>query len=93
MRPPAALQAVAVSTTYQLADGRKAFEVMLLGGPEKFYFVSAFIAQFQNIAREQGCAKVSLVGPPRLRRLPPGWWPAATIYDFDLDAKADVRTR
>lgn len=83
MRPPASLEAVAVTRV----DG-PVFEIILLGPEYEEMF--AFLPAMQGEARSVGCSRMRLSGPNFWRRhLPEGWRMSAVVYERDLDARTD----
>lgn len=78
MRPPATLEAVAVTC---VAD--RAFHIIMLGpeGRDMFDFLPAL----QGVARQKQCKVVRLSGPSFWRKqLPEGWRMASVVYEKPL---------
>lgn len=86
MKPPATLQAVAVT----MVDDR-AYKVLMLGGPS-FDDVRAFfqfLPRLAHQARAAKCVRMLIVGGLNWRDcLPDGWRPVATIYEHRLAPEA-----
>lgn len=77
MRPPASLEAVAVTTVR-----KPAFEILLIGpDPSE---ITQFIPNFMAAARAAGAKRLTVFGSPRWRNHFGEGWRMLTVYERDL---------
>jgi hypothetical protein len=77
MRPPATLDAVAVTTVR-----KPAFEILLIGpNPSE---ITPFLPAFMAAAREARCQRLAVFGSPRWRNHFGEGWRMLTVYERDV---------
>lgn len=77
MRPPASLDAVAVTTVR-----KPAFEILLIG-PDPSQ-ITPYIPHFMAAARQAGAKRLTVFGSPRWRNHFGEGWRMLTVYERDL---------
>jgi hypothetical protein len=90
MRPPADLQAVAVTFLEPEGKPKRAMELLLLGGPD-MRAMFKFLPAMQKFARQQGAAVMRVHGKRSWQdHMGDEWKPVVTIYEQALgEARQD----
>lgn len=87
MKPPAHLQAVAVTHVETYPSGTRVFKILHLGGPSMADVAAffRFIPRMEALARQAQCAKLVMIGRKGWERdLAPPWKTVAAVYERGL---------